>query len=304
GEFYDVCSSTTGSDALDSPQADSALHQALTRFQRYHGLEPDGLLGPDTRQALNVSADERAQQLLCVARQVRENSDSSSVLIAANIAAFRLSLIEQNQTTLSARMIVGTAEKQTPTFSTELRSLIIAPNWYIPYSIASEEILDDLQQDARYASRQRMNVYQNWRPVDADTVDWSNYSTDDFPFQIRQEPGPWNQLGRVKFVIPNSMQIGLHGTPDVRLFNTTCRAYSHGCLRLQDPEVLVKALVRQDSIWTAERIEDAVQNFITSTITLAAPVPFHVVYWTAWIDEDAIVRFSPDIYDRDPCSSE
>jgi len=134
--------------------------------------------------------------------------------------------------------------------------------------------------------------------IDPTRINWSRLSARYFPYHLRQEPGPWNALGRIKFYLPSPFSIYLHDTPAQSLFTRAVRAFSHGCIRIEKPLDLAAYLLR-DTSWTRNALQDAIAQDTRTTIRLIRPVPVYIGYWTAWVEQDGTVHFRPDLYGRD-----
>lgn len=288
----------------DAQLFDEAIEQALKRFQRRCGLAEDGVMGPATRAELNVSAERRVEQLeLNLERWRWLPKDLGRRHIIVNIAAFELEVVEDEAVVLASRVVVGLPFHHTPVFSDTMRYLVLNPYWHVPREIAEKEILPHLKLDPSYLARENMKVFQGWgsetREVDPDTVDWSAITPDDFPFQLSQDSGPINALGRIKFMFPNKFNVYLHDTPSRPLFEKVRRDFSHGCIRIQQPIELAEYLLRQDPRWNRDELLRALDEAVDRTVPLPEPIPIHMLYWTAWADEDRTIQFRRDIYDQD-----
>jgi murein L,D-transpeptidase YcbB/YkuD len=181
--------------------------------------------------------------------------------------------------------------------------LVVNPYWNVPRTIAVEDILPEVQKDVSYLAHRGIRVFQNWEldapEVDPATVDWHAYHADRFPFRLRQDPGPYNDLGRFKFMFPNPFSVYLHDTPNRSLFNRVQRDFSSGCIRVEAPFVLADFVLAGDQRWTPDALTEAIENGETRTIRLKQPVSVHLLYMTAWADETGVIQFRRDIYDRD-----
>jgi murein L,D-transpeptidase YcbB/YkuD len=257
-----------------------ALEKAVRRFQTRHGLAVDGAVGPATRAALNTPAEARAQQIaLNMERWRWLPRDLGATHLLINAAGMWLELVEGGERVLRLRTIVGTRSNPTPCFSGRITHAVFNPYWNVPESIARAEIWPQVARDAGYLARHHMRVLPNGR--------------------IRQEPGPDNPLGPVKLIFENPFGVRLHGTSAPSLFEQRVRAFSHGCIRVEDPLRLARRLLR-GSAWDEARIDAAIASGREAWATLPAPVPLHVGYWTAWVEDDGTVHFRDDLYDRDP----
>ncbi len=284
---------------------DEDLEQAMVRFQGRHGLTATGVMDAETRAELNVSAERRVEQLeLNLERWRWLPQDLGRRHIVVNIAAFELEVVEEDEVALDMRVVVGLPYHHTPVFSETMRYLVLNPLWHVPRAIAVEEILPRLMTDRAYLAKQRMRVYQNLGPevreVDPATIDWPALTSDDFPLQLIQDSGPINALGRIKFMFPNKFNVYLHDTPSRPLFEETRRDFSHGCIRVQKPTELALYLLRKDPGWNRDKLMSMLDEAVDLTVPLPEPMPVHVLYWTAWADEDRTIQFRRDIYDHDP----
>jgi murein L,D-transpeptidase YcbB/YkuD len=287
----------------DSASFDEALEQAVRRFQRAHGLEDDGVVSAATRAELNISAADRAEQLaLNLERWRWLPQDLGRRRILVNIAAYQLQLIEDEEVVMSMRVVVGMQYKRTPVFSDTMRYIVLNPNWHVPRSIAVDELIPKVQSDPSYLERFGMRLLTTGpdpQEVDPTTVDWTSVRADSFPYRFRQEPGRLNALGRIKFMFPNPYDVYLHDTPSRSLFDRAQRDFSHGCIRIEKPIDLAVYLMRRNSQWKRDAIEAALDEGTERTIYLPKPMPIHLLYWTAWSDDDGTIQFRPDIHGLD-----
>jgi murein L,D-transpeptidase YcbB/YkuD len=199
-------------------------------------------------------------------------------------------------------VIIGKSYRSTPTFSGLISYMEYNPYWTIPRKLVLEDIIPRQQRNPSYLSSRSIKVYKGWanaKEIDPKTVDWSNIDADKFPYWLRQEPGPKNALGRIKFIFSNPYAVYLHGTPDRHLFDRVVRALSSGCIRVKDP-VRLAAFLLNDG--TQQKEEEVLANIHLGTnqkVTLPVAVPIYLVYWTAWVDQDGRMNFRHDVYGRD-----
>jgi murein L,D-transpeptidase YcbB/YkuD len=283
---------------------DATLEQAVRVFQRRHGLAADGIVGVATRSALNVPAATRVQQMALNLRRWRALSDNlGERYVLVNIPDFTLQVIEHSQPVMTMRVIVGKPTWPTPTLSSSILQVVINPAWEVPPRIARLEILPMIKRDPTYALRNRLKILQGWdseaREIDPQKLDWSTLSLDNFPYHLRQEPGPTNALGRLKFVFPNSFHVYMHDTPKRSLFTRRKRLFSHGCIRLEKAFDLATYLVQRLPAWSRPRLRVAMHRSHELWIHLPEALPVHLVYLTAWVDENHTVQFRPDVYGYD-----
>lgn len=284
---------------------DDALEEAVKIFQRSHGLAPDGRVGPASRRMLNVPATERHRQLVVNLERwrwlPRELGDR---YILVNIPAYQVHVVDDGEETLRLRAIVGRDYRQTPVFSAEMTYLALAPYWNVPPGIAAKDQLPRIREDPGYVSGQNMVLFENGTNgvVDPASVNWTGMGGPEFNrrFRLRQEPGPDNALGQVKFMFPNRYNVYIHDTPARELFDRVTREFSSGCIRVERPLELAAHLLRDDPSWTPERIREVIGQGRERAVTLPRSYSVHVQYWTAWVEADGSVHFREDIYGRDP----
>jgi len=276
-----------------------AVLEALARFQRRHGLEPDGVIGKQTLEALNIPIAERVRQIeLNLERWRWMPSVLESNYVEMNIPTFQLTVFEQQRPVFTTKAIVGTPARPSPVLHSNISAVEVNPNWNVPESIASRELLPLLKRNPSYALQNHMIILDEEGNEAPPPRSWESYSAQNFPFRIRQVPGPWNSVGPIKFVFANGYGVYLHGTPAKNLFNKVSRRFSHGCVRLEDPLGLA-ANVFAGSEWTRANLQQLLDSGMTKTIALPNPVSLYLTYWTAQGNEDGTVLFADDIYEGD-----
>lgn len=280
---------------------DAALAEALARFQRRHGLQADGQLCEDTRAALNVSLAERIRQLWVNMERWRwMPGELGKRHILVNISGFYLQLVdaEAEGVDVPMKVIIGRQLRETPSFLSPLTHLIVNPYWNVPATIAAEDLLPQLQRNPRAVAARGFRFFRSWsrqaRAVDPLQVNWQRVDKDNFPYKVRQAPGPDNSLGQVKFMMHNDFEIYLHDTPDRHLFERSVRSFSSGCIRVEQPIALAAWLSGQSD----EAITALVAKGKTRLLPLDEAVPVYLGYWTSWVDDEAKVQFRRDIYGR------
>jgi murein L,D-transpeptidase YcbB/YkuD len=287
-------------------EMDDDLTRALRRFQQLNGLDPDGVLGLQSLAALNRSVDERIDEIVVNLERWRwlpRNLGSRYILV--NIASYRLEVKESDRLIMDMRVVVGRSYHQTPVFSDKVTYMVLNPSWTVPDMIARQEILPKVKKDPNYLADQKIRVFEGWgagtKEIDPSQVDWARLSATDLPYRFRQDPGPQNALGRIKFMFPNPYDVYLHDTPAKELFGKTRRDFSHGCIRVEKPLDLAAYLMQNHAIWSREALTAALSDpkAVERTVQLPEPVPIHILYWTVWTDSDGDLNFSPDIYERD-----
>jgi len=199
-------------------------------------------------------------------------------------------------------VIVGAPKRRTPAFKSTMRYLVLNPTWTVPHSLAVEDVLPKIQRDPRYLKQHNIHVLTShdgaWQEVDPQSIDWGKLSKNHFPYYLREDPGPLNPLGRIKFMFPNRHDVYLHDTPAHQLFDAPTRGFSAGCIRVQDALGLAEYLLR-DAGWDQRRLQAALATGKTTTVNLPKPLPIYIGYWTAWVAQDGSVQFRQDIYGRD-----
>jgi murein L,D-transpeptidase YcbB/YkuD len=261
---------------------DEALANAVRRFQQLHGLELTGKVDADTLAELDVPASERVRQIQVNLERWRWLPDDfGQRYIKVNIPQFRMQLIDGGRPVLEMRVVVGKAQQnRTPVFSDKMTYLELNPAWNIPTEIVKEEIEPAMTKDPGYLARKGIERVE----------EGSGY---------RQPPGPDNPLGQVKFMFPNQFDIYLHDTPADHLFAKAERDFSHGCIRLERPIDLADYLLKDDPKWTPEAIQEAIATGENKTISIPKPLPVHILYFTAWVDDNGIMEFRRDVYGQD-----
>jgi murein L,D-transpeptidase YcbB/YkuD len=290
--------SWTEGDRFDLP-----LETAVKRYQQRHGLSPDGIVGDETRQVLNVPVERRIIQLMLNMERWRWfPCDLGSRYVMVNIPAFELQLVQNEAEVLSMRVIVGRESRPTPILASQLTYLELNPSWNIPQKIARQDILPKIQADPEYLDRKGILVFDSWQEeasaLDPYAIDWTGLSKNHFPYRLQQQPAADNALGRIKFMFPNRHSVYIHDTPGKSLFSQPQRLYSSGCVRVEKPLVLAHYLLK-DRHWNRERLAMAVASNQSRTIFLQSPVPVYLVYFTAWTDAAGHVQFRNDIYGHD-----
>ena len=263
---------------------DDTLTQAIKLFQQRLGLTQDGVITQSLLDNINIPAQQRLQQILINMNRMRwMPQEPQGQLILVNIPEFILHVVDGKNKVFDMAVVVGKEGHNTMMFTGKLSQIVFSPYWNVPPSIVKKEILPKMKSDPNYLQEQRMEVTgtAGGLPV------------------IRQLPGEKNSLGRVKFLFPNSYNIYFHDTPAKSLFNKDKRAYSHGCIRLSEPEKMAEYLLRDNSNWTPDKIEAAMNKDQPQTVVIKHPVPVFITYYTAWVDENGLLNFRDDIYKRD-----
>ena len=288
-------------DLAASFKYDEGLRIAITQFQIKHGLETDGVIGSGTLKAMNISVDDRIDQIKANierSKWVGKSLEGQSDFVVVNIASYDLLLIQNGELSWRTDVVVGKDYRKTPVFTGEMVYLEFNPTWTIPPGILRKDILPKFRKDSNYLVEKGFNLYDRSRNiVDSTKIDWDELNNR-FPYSIVQPPGPKNALGQVKFIFPNKHSVYLHDTPSKALFNKTARAFSSGCIRVKDPTKFAEYVLRYNDGWDRGRVQSVMDSKKQTRINLKDKLKVAVLYWTV----DAIqndVRFHEDIYDRD-----
>ena len=287
-----------GSDVA-SPVFDDALKAAVVSFQDRHALDADGVVGANTYAAMNVSVDVRIEQIRLSLERLRwVRQDSSADFIAVNIAGFRVFFANPEGIVWMTRAMVGKTYRQTPVFRGTLSYMEINPTWTVPPGILRKDKLPAIKRDPGYLAKNNMSVLdRDGRKLDPSTIDWQSYGNT-IPYILRQEPGPNNALGEIKFIFPNKHFVFLHDTPSRSLFSRSERTFSSGCIRVQDPFALAELIMNDPTRYDRAELEGIRDTRKTQRIN-TPKLPVLVLYLTASLEIDGRPRFLKDVYERD-----
>ncbi len=288
-----------GPNPADTSQFDIGLEEAVKHFQTRHGIDADGKVGPRTLEELNVPVETRVDQLRASLERMRwVFRDLPDDYIIVDVAGFHVYVTIDGEEVWESRVQVGKPYHATPIFKDTMRYIDFNPTWTIPPGILRRSTLPAIRKDPSYLKRSNMTVLTtSGKVVDPATIDWAA-TTKGFPYMIRQEPGPDNALGRVKFMFPNEHMVYLHDTPSKGLFARSERTFSSGCIRVQSPFDLAELLLAEQG-WDRARIDKVVESRKTTRVNLENPITVMLLYWTAEVDEDGTVYFRKDVYNRD-----
>ncbi|MDD3787457.1 MAG: L,D-transpeptidase family protein [Petrimonas sp.] len=275
-----------GADSTFTNKYDSAFYQTLLQVKKEYGYQPDPIISKDFIKDLNIPIDERLQQILVNMERMRwiptETNDTARSIMV-NVPDFKLYMYEKGKPAWEMNVVVGSEGHNTTVFTGNLSTIVFSPYWNVPQSIVKNEILPKMKRSGSYLRRNHMEVVGNSGGLPV----------------VRQKPGPWNSLGRVKFLFPNSYNIYLHDSPAKSLFNTDKRSYSHGCIRLQEPARLAQYLLNDTAKWNAEKVQEAMTADKEQYVKLKKPVPVLLTYFTAWVGGGGEMNFREDIYGHD-----
>ena len=273
------------------------LQEAVKRAQRRHGLEPDGTVGRAVVAQLNVPAEERVRQIaLNLERWRWLPRDLGDRHILVNIPEYRLEVWEGSKVPLTMRVVVGKKDTPTPIFADDMTYVVFSPYWNVPPDIVKNETVPSALRDPAFLERTNMEVLdKSGKPVDPSSIDMDSVGE----YRFRPRPGSSNSLGLVKFMFPNSYNVYLHDTPADSLFARATRSFSHGCVRVEQPEQLAQYVLRDQPEWTAARISEAMHAGAERSVKLSSALPVYLGYWTARVSADGIVQFRDDLYGID-----
>lgn len=297
----------------DGDLYDEAVEDAVKAFQSENGLQPDGMVANRSRAALNGKPEpQRGNEIERIVLNMERwrwmPKELGDLHVWDNIPEFQMRVVKKGAVIHSEKIIIGKTDTQTPVFSANMLYVIFHPEWGVPDSIKVKEILPHLRRtesffgfggetDTRVLQRHNLRVSYNGRPVDASKIDWT--SVDIRRFQFSQPPGGQNVLGVVKFRFPNKHDVYMHDTPQRNLFSNSVRAFSHGCMRVQNPQDLAEVLLAEDQGMSSREVSRLIADGHNTEVTLKTPVPVHVTYMTARADDDGKVHYYSDIYGHD-----
>lgn len=275
--------------------------KAIARFQQYHGLNSTGELNKKTIRKFRKSTLSRYYQIALNLDRLRKSSITDQNFILVNIPEFKLKIVEKGKVINEHKVMVGKRHTPTPEISSEIRTIIANPYWTVPKSITFNEILPIVLKDSTYLKRNGFMVVDNYEnTVSLENINWATANKDNFDYWIRQRYGRGNALGSLKFQFPNEHRIFIHDTQSKRLFEKEERAFSHGCIRLQNPAHLAKYLL-ENYYDDTEKIDisEVIRSKNRKSIILKNSVPIHLKYYTCSADELGLVYYFTDIYNRD-----
>lgn len=289
--------------SFEDYEFDSTTEEAVRRFQERHGLRVSGRVDQPTLAALNVSADERLQQLELNRRRIfallEQPVEERYVLV--NSPAFQLEAVDRYEVSQRHRVVVGRQQRETPELRATIKALNFFPHWKVPDSVAQLDVFPRLVKEPEYLEKEKIRVVMNdfnGPEIDATAIDWN--TADPSKIKLRQEPGPQNALGLVRIDMQNEHGVYMHDTPLKTLFDQRARAFSAGCVRVQDVFKLVSWIAQYEPGWESPGQVDAViGQGLPLDLQLTRPIPVYFAYITAWAEQNGQVQFRTDIYNRD-----
>lgn len=287
----------------NSQTFDQDLYEALIRFQKRHGGKVDGLLGPSTRRQLNRSPQDRADLILLNIYRMEQFTPQSDKYVRVNVPDYRLHLIDEGRETLSMKTIVGKRKRKTPIFSTDINRVVVNPSWHVPRSIAYKDILPIYKNDPEYLDKKNLKVVTGWgsnkKILTAEEIDLEKMYRGENYQRLWEPPSESNTLGKVKFLTTGPHAVYLHDTSARRLFSESKRAFSSGCIRVEQPKKLADALLEMSNQLPVAKVDRLFSSSKTVQVNLQKPIKLYVTYWTSWVDEQGILQFRDDLYKHD-----
>lgn len=276
-----------------------SLKTAVQLFQRRMGLLESGKIDKLTLIELNHPIDFRIKQMMVNMERLRwipEKMESNYLLI--NIPEFRLHIFENEKQVWVTNVVVGKAVTKTSIFKGNLSQIILNPYWGIPTSIVRNEILPKLKENSNYLEDNNMEAFAGKNVINANSINWNKYENS-VPFDFRQKPGKDNALGKMKFMFPNNYHIYLHDTPSKSHFGNTKRAFSHGCIRVENPKKLAMYLLKNQPVWNEQKVDNVLTTDTQTGIKVNPSIPVYIAYFTAWVDGNGQLNFRNDLYNLD-----
>jgi murein L,D-transpeptidase YcbB/YkuD len=264
-------------------------------------MDPDGVVGKETLNALNISVDARISSIVINLERCRWLPRYlGDQYIMVNLPAFELEVVSNSVLQYDMIVAVGKPYRKTPVFSSTMTYMVFNPYWIVPPSILYQDMIPAQIKNMNHLKSLNIKVIDaSGTAIDPVTIPWENYQKSGFPYTMRQEPGKHNALGEVKFIFPNKFNIYMHDTNHRELFARSDRALSSGCIRLSKPMELANLILADDKKWTSDKISNILKSDQNYTVVLSKPYQVHLQYWTAFVDENALLNFRKDIYDRD-----
>jgi murein L,D-transpeptidase YcbB/YkuD len=282
---------------------DGTTEEAVRRFQERHGLRVSGRVDQPTLAALNVSADERLQQLELNRQRIfallQQPIEERYVLV--NSPSFQLEAVDRYEVSQRHRVVVGRAQRETPDLRATIKALNFFPHWRVPDSVAKLDVFPRLVKEPDYLEKEKIRVVMNdfnGPEIDATAIDWT--SADATRIKLRQDPGPQNALGLVRIDMQNEHGVYMHDTPLKTLFDQRARAFSAGCVRVQDVFKLVSWIASFEPGWeNPGQVDAVIEAGLPIDVQLTRPIPVYFAYITAWAEQNGQIQFRTDIYNRD-----
>lgn len=276
-----------------------SLSVALKNFQHRMGLVENGKINKATLTELNQPIGLRIKQIMLNLERLRwipVQMEENYILV--NIPEFTLRVYENNTQIWETNVVVGQTARKTSIFKGNMSQIILNPYWGVPMRIGKTEILDHLKRNSHYLQQNNMEVLSGENVINPDHINWHRYKNN-VPYTFRQKPGKNNALGKIKFMFPNNYHIYLHDTPAKHLFSSNKRAFSHGCIRVENPLKFANYLLRNNAAWNPQRVNEILRTNQQTGIRINPTVPVYITYFTAWVDHKEQLNFRNDLYKLD-----
>ncbi|MDF2154305.1 L,D-transpeptidase family protein [Vibrio sp. CAU 1672] len=279
---------------------DQELEHAVKEFQRIHGLKQDGIIGPNTLRWLNFTPQQRLHSLALNAERSRIWAQERDNVVFVNVPGFEVTYWHQGEPLFESKVVVGRTSRKTPIMTSKLDAVILNPTWNVPWKIMVKDILPKVKRNPMYLIENNIQIIRSWSSfevIDPTTINWSSINPRTFPYRMRQLSGTHNALGLYKFNMPNPKAIYMHDTPSKNLFEEDRRAFSSGCVRVQNADQFAELLFKIQGLeeLLASRQQEPDAN---TSVPLGQRIPVHIIYQTAWL-EDGTLYYRDDIYHYD-----
>jgi len=279
-------------------QEDTVLINALKKFQLAHGLNPDGKIGSNTRKALLLNNRERFEQIAVNLERLKWEKNRPPRYVYVNVPSYKLRVIDEYKIVKTFNVVVGAKSTETPLLNSKIEYFITNPDWYVPFSISSKEILPKVKKDSTYLKRHNFITLDKDR-IPVSHVEWSTVENSNFNYFFQQAPGDGNALGKIKFYFENPYIVYIHDTNDKGKFRHDIRAFSHGCIRIQEPGEFAKSLLKLEPNPLADSVDNWLTGDTREKVDFAEPIPLFVRYLTCEANENGQITFYQDIYNKD-----
>ncbi len=284
---------------------DDKTASAVMNFQREHGLDADGVIGPKTLALINRGTREQIEQVIANMERLRWMDDQKPErYILVNIPSQRLWAVENGEVAHEMDVIVGKPDRQTKAFKAEVQGIRFNPKWNVPMGIKVKDFLPKLREDPTYLAQKGIEIYEGSgserRTIDGTEIDWANMSRADMGrLTMVQQQGANNALGRIRVLMPNDYDIYLHDTNTPEYFEKTNRTLSSGCVRISHPEDIARFVLAHNTGWSDEKMQRTLDRGATAEVMAQEPFPVYIVYQTMWLDAEGRLVYGDDVYKRD-----